>query len=95
MSVWSVQQAERRFSALLERARAEGPQIITQRDREVAVVVDIAEYRRLKPGHLDFKEFLCSGPDLNELDIRRSRERARLVEPDAEAGMDEKAIDVS
>lgn len=46
--VWPVQEAKARFSELLERSVREGPQIVTKRGIETAVLVPIEEWRRLK-----------------------------------------------
>ena len=46
---WSVQDAKARFSELLNAAVKEGPQIVTKRGVETAVVVPIEEWRRLSP----------------------------------------------
>lgn len=77
---WQVQEAKQRFSEVVRSARTDGPQFVTKHGDEVAVVLDIREYRRLQGGVRDFKEFLRSGPDLDALDIRRSRDAARPVE---------------
>lgn len=45
---WPVQDAKQRFSELIRTAHAEGPQVVTRHGEEIAVVVDIADYRRLK-----------------------------------------------
>lgn len=46
--VWQVQDAKARFSALLEASLQDGPQIVTRRGVETAVLVPIAEWRRLE-----------------------------------------------
>lgn len=43
---WSTQDAKQRLSELLRAAQDE-PQLITKHGEEVAVVIDIAHYRRL------------------------------------------------
>jgi prevent-host-death family protein len=48
MSAWQVQDAKARFSELLEAAIRKGPQIVTRRGVEAAVVVPIQEWRRLQ-----------------------------------------------
>ena len=48
MKVWPVQDAKARFSELLEKSISEGPQIVTKRGVETAVLVPIAEWRRLQ-----------------------------------------------
>ena len=44
---WQIQDAKQRFSEMIRAVAQDGPQIITRHGEEVAVVVDIAEYRRL------------------------------------------------
>ena len=48
MSSWPVQDAKSRFSALLDRCIGEGPQIVTRRGIEAAVLVSMAEWRQLQ-----------------------------------------------
>ena len=58
---WQVQDAKARFSELLERSLAEGPQIVTKRGVETAVLVPIDEWRRLeKRARPDLKELLLA-----------------------------------
>lgn len=45
---WTVQDAKARFSELLDRAIKRGPQIVTRRGVETAVIVPIEEWRRLQ-----------------------------------------------
>ena len=45
---WQVQDAKARFSELLDASLREGPQIVSRRRGEVAVLVTIHEWRRLK-----------------------------------------------
>ena len=42
---WQLQNAKQRFSELVERARREGPQLVTKHGREAVVVVSAEEYR--------------------------------------------------
>lgn len=44
---WQVQEAKQRFSEVLRAVEKDGPQTITRHGEEVAVVLDMAEYRRL------------------------------------------------
>ena len=50
--VWQLQEAKQQFSRLVEAARDAGPQIVTRHGREVAVLLSIEEYRRLRGGNL-------------------------------------------
>jgi antitoxin Phd len=46
--VWPVYDAKARFSELLDAALREGPQIVSRRGVETAVLVPIEEWKRLK-----------------------------------------------
>jgi antitoxin Phd len=48
MKTWRVQDAKARFSELLEACIAEGPQMVTKRGAETAVLVRLDEWRRLQ-----------------------------------------------
>ena len=45
---WTVQDAKARFSELLETSVQEGPQVVTKRGVDMAVVMPIAEWERLR-----------------------------------------------
>ena len=47
MSPWPVQDAKARFSELLDVVAADGPQTVTRRGVETAVVVSIEQWQRL------------------------------------------------
>ena len=58
---WQVQDAKARFSELLEASLAEGPQIVTKRGVETAVILSIQEWRRLeKMARPDLKQLLLA-----------------------------------
>lgn len=60
---WQVQDAKARFSELLETSLSEGPQIVTKRGIETAVLVPIDQWRRLSElTRPDLKTLLLS-PD--------------------------------
>jgi antitoxin Phd len=48
MHAWPVQDAKARFSEFLEACLSEGPQLVTRRGAEAAVLVPVAEWRRLQ-----------------------------------------------
>jgi prevent-host-death family protein len=78
---WQLQEAKQRFSELIRSVEADGPQFVTRHGEEVAVVVSIAEWRHLREGERDFKEFLQSAPDV-DLEISRSASPPRRVDLD-------------
>lgn len=47
MTNWPVQDAKARFSELLNACISEGPQVVTRRGTETAVLVSIAQWKRL------------------------------------------------
>lgn len=60
-NVWQVQEAKARFSEMLESAMDEGPQIVTKRGVEAAVLVRIDEWRRLRElARRDVKQLLLA-----------------------------------
>jgi prevent-host-death family protein len=63
MNSWQVQDAKARFSEFLEASLKQGPQIVTRRGVEAAVLVPIDEWRRLKrASRLSLKQLLL-GPE--------------------------------
>ena len=80
MTQWQLQEAKQQFSRVVERARTEGPQMVTKHGREVAVVLDVDEYRRLRNDG-DFSEFLMGPPYVDvDLPIERDRDPGPDVE---------------
>jgi prevent-host-death family protein len=61
MKHWPVQDAKARFSELLETCLRDGPQIVSKRGSEAAVLVPIGEWRRLQQAaRPTFKELLLT-----------------------------------
>jgi antitoxin Phd len=48
MKTWPVQDAKARFSEFLEACLVEGPQLVSKRGVEAAVLVPVEEWRRLQ-----------------------------------------------
>lgn len=48
MHTWPVQDAKARFSEFLDACMTEGPQMVTKRGSEAAVLVPVQEWRRLQ-----------------------------------------------
>ena len=75
---WPVQDAKARFSELLEASLNEGPQIVTRRGVEAAVLVPIEEWRRLQSARPTLKELLLAETPRAEIPVpprRRWRRR--------------------
>lgn len=62
---WPIQEAKQQFSHVLREVERSGPQTITRHGEEVAVIIDIAEYRRLTGPRRDFAKQLMAFPKLD------------------------------
>lgn len=79
MASWQVQDAKARFSEFLDTTLKKGPQVVTRRGVETAVLVPIEEWHRLqKAARPNLKELLLgSGPRFEDLAPERGRLRRR------------------
>ena len=72
---WQVQEAKARFSELLRRSLAEGPQVVTHRGVETAILVPIEQWRRMKRStRRNIKEWLLA-PEARTGTLAPPRER--------------------
>ena len=81
MKRWPVQDAKARFSQLLEDCLTVGPQIVTKRGTEAAVLVPIGEWQRLqKSARPSLKQLLLAETPRAEITPpRRGRLRRRAA----------------
>lgn len=77
MAIWPVQHAKARFSELLDACVREGPQVVSRRGAETAVLVPIEEWRRLEA---------AARPSLKELLLAPSARSEALVPPRGRPG---------
>ena len=81
---WQLQAAKARFSEVVRRARAEGPQVITKQGKEEVVVLPVEDYRRLANRSEQPKsivQFLAESPLAEwKLDLERAPDYGRTVE---------------
>jgi antitoxin Phd len=83
MKTWPVQDAKARFSEFLDACLAEGPQMVTRRGTEAAVLVPAAEWRRIQQAaRPSLKELLLSDAARTKLLIPE-RGAARRRKPTA------------
>ena len=82
MQSWPVQDAKARFSEFLEKCLTEGPQMVTKRGTEAAVLVPADEWRRLQASAKpSLKELLLSPHARADIRIpARGRSRRRKPE---------------
>jgi prevent-host-death family protein len=82
MSHWQVQDAKARFSELLDTCLEQGPQVVTKRGVEAAVLVPIGQWRRMEAARPTLKQLLLAPEPRFELPIP-PRGRLRRRPPEA------------
>ena len=83
MTTWPVQDAKARFSEFLDACLSEGPQMVTRRGTEAAVLVPVQEWRRLQAAaRPSLKQLLLADPARSDLLVpARGQAKRRTVEP--------------
>jgi antitoxin Phd len=76
---WQLQAAKQHLSELVERARGEGPQLVTKHGRPAVVVLSVEEYQQLR-GQPSMVEFIRQAPSFDLLDLERASDAGRAVE---------------
>ena len=83
MRSWPVQDAKARFSELLDTCLKEGPQVVTRRGADAAVLVPVDDWRRLqRAARPTLKELLLGDRVRGEIALPE-RGRTRRREPPA------------
>jgi prevent-host-death family protein len=77
---WQLQAAKQHFSELVERARRDGPQVVTKHGKDAVVVVSAEEYQRLRRSGPSLVEFIRSAPNFDLLDLERVDDHGRDVQ---------------
>jgi antitoxin Phd len=72
--VWQIQEAKNKLSEVVEEAIQHGPQVISRRGAEVAVVLSYEEYLTLKKSRTNLAQFFLESPLRGSgLDLKRDR----------------------
>jgi prevent-host-death family protein len=75
---WQIQEARDKFSEIIEQAIQEGPQVVTRRGKETAVVLSYEDYRRLALSQKKLSAFFRESPLVGvELDLARDKSHVR------------------
>lgn len=78
MHRWPVQDAKARFSELLDACVREGPQVVTKRGSETAVLVPIEQWRRLQAtARPSLKQLLLADAARTEMLVPKRRKPRR------------------
>lgn len=80
-NIWQLQEAKSKFSELIERALANGVQVVTRRGRKTVVILPFEEYERLTQHADSLVQFLLASPlPGSGLTIERDQSAPRQVE---------------
>jgi prevent-host-death family protein len=75
--VWQLQEAKNKLSEVVEEAIQHGPQVISRRGAEVAVVLSFEEYLTLKKSRTNLAQFFLESPLRgSNLDLKRDKRPA-------------------
>ena len=84
MQTWPVQDAQARFSEFLETCLTEGPQMVTKRGAEAAVLVPVEQWRGLQAATKpSLKELLLADDARAEIPVPSRRNTRRRRTPAA------------
>ena len=75
---WQLQEAKNKLSQVVDDAVNEGPQVITKHGVEVAIVISVAEYKKMIASRGKLSTFFQESPLVDvELDLARDKSEAR------------------
>ena len=75
---WQLQEAKNKLSRVVDSAVNDGPQIITKRGVEVAIVISYAEYHKMIASRGKLSAFFRESPLVDiDLDLARDKTEAR------------------
>lgn len=78
---WQIQEAKNRLSEVIERALHDGPQMISRRGKQVAIVVSVEEWKRHARPNKTLVEFFRESPLVGvELDLDRDSDTGRDID---------------
>jgi prevent-host-death family protein len=79
---WPLQDAKNHFSKVVQRARAEGPQVVTLRGERAAVVLSARDYDALRAGRPTLVDDLLAGPAWDDSLVETISARAKTPSRD-------------
>jgi prevent-host-death family protein len=80
---WQLQDAKNQFSKVVQKARTEGPQVVTLRGEQTAVVLSIEDYNALKADRRNFVDDLLGGPVWDDATAKAIEDRREWSHRDA------------
>ena len=82
-TAWPLQEAKDKFSHLVEKARKDGPQLVTTHGRETVVILSFEDYQKMKPAQGDLVDFFRRSPlveSTGEITLVRQKDKPRDFE---------------
>ena len=77
-TTWALQDAKNQLSEVVDQALREGPQIITRRGKETAVIVSVADFQKMTTPRGSLISFFKNSPLTGaELDMGRTDDYGR------------------
>ncbi len=81
MQHWTMSEAKNKFSELVDKTIAHGPQVVTKWGKEIVVVISAEEFDRLRTAETSLVDFFRNSPLLGvKLDLVREKTLPRDVE---------------
>lgn len=81
MQRWQLQEAKNKFSAVIDKALSDGPQIVTRRGIETVVILSAEQYRKLTKPKDGLVDFMRKSPLRGiELGLGRNKDDAREID---------------
>jgi len=75
---WQIQEAKNKLSEVVEEAIHHGPQVITKRGVEIAVMLSYVEYRKMISSQKKLSDFFRESPLVGiDLDLARDKNGSR------------------
>lgn len=80
-NIWQLQDAKSKFSEMIDRALANGVQIVTRRGQKTVAIVPFDEYQRLTKQSDSLAQFFLASPLAgSDLAIERDKSTPRNIE---------------
>ncbi len=80
-NTWQLQEAKSKFSEVVDRALAQGVQVVTRHGKKAVVVLPFEEYERLTRQRRTLSQFLLESPLAgSELVLERDQSLPRHIE---------------
>lgn len=80
LNTWQLQEAKNKLSELVEKALNDGPQVITKRGIETAIVLSYQDYRKMVASQKKLSQFFRESPLVGaDLDLTRDTSPIRDV----------------